>query len=134
MSKNVLVSVDFFFTLSPNLAYIFVHFRMPNHIFPIQRGRKQLVSWYFDPSQPQKITSGLKQTSICLLFTMHTNSPKTTKSVTKQIYIKQNIHKQRTQNFRRISPFGIEHIRLGHAGIVDYSVDLSTPDFYFSKV
>ena len=24
-----------------------------------------------------------------------------------QIYIKQNIHKHRTQNFRRISPFGI---------------------------
>ena len=50
-----------------------------------------------------------------------------------QIYIKQNIHKHRTQNFRRISPFGItllkKHIRLGHAGIVDHSVDLSIPDF-----
>ena len=51
-----------------------------------------------------------------------------------QIYIKQNIHKQQTQNFQRISPFGItpvkkKHIRLGHAGIVDHSVDLSIPDF-----
>ena len=50
-----------------------------------------------------------------------------------QIYIKQNIHKHRTQNVRRISPFGItplkKHIRLGHAGIVDHSVDLSIPDF-----
>ena len=50
-----------------------------------------------------------------------------------QIYIKQNIHKHRTQNFRRISSFGIapvkKHIRLGHAGIVDHSVDLSIPDF-----
>ena len=50
-----------------------------------------------------------------------------------QTYIKQNIHKHRTQNFRRISPFGItpvqKHIRLGHAGIVDHSVDLSIPDF-----
>ena len=56
-----------------------------------------------------------------------------------QIYIKQNIHKHRTQNFRRISPFGItpviiiifflKHIRLGHADIVDHSVDLSIPDF-----
>ena len=50
-----------------------------------------------------------------------------------QIYMKQNIHKHRTQNFRRISPFGInpvkkkKHIRLGHAGIVDHSVDLSIP-------
>ena len=37
--------------------------------------------------------------------------------------------------FSEISPFGItpvkkkkKHIRLGHAGIVDYSVDLSIPD------
>ena len=50
-----------------------------------------------------------------------------------KIYIKQNIHKHRTQNFRRISLFGItllkKHIRLGHAGIVDHYVDLSIPDF-----
>ena len=42
----------------------------------------QFESWYFEPSQPQRITSGLKKTSIYLLFTMHTshqttNSPKT---------------------------------------------------------
>ena len=51
-----------------------------------------------------------------------------------QTYIKQNIHKHRTQHFRKISPFGItpvkKHIRLGHAGIVDHSVDLSIPDFF----
>ena len=50
-----------------------------------------------------------------------------------QIYIKQNIHKHRTQNFRKISPFGItllkKRIWLGHAGIVDHSVDLSIQDF-----
>ena len=50
-----------------------------------------------------------------------------------QIYIKQNIYKHQTQNFRRISPFGItpveKHIRLGHAGIVDHYVNLSIPDF-----
>ena len=48
-----------------------------------------------------------------------------------------NIHKHQTQNFQRISPFGITplkknthtHIRLGHAGIVDHSVDLLIPDF-----
>ena len=56
-----------------------------------------------------------------------------------QIYIKQNIHKHQTQNFRRISPFGIapvkKHIRLGHACIMDHSVDLSIADFkkYFKK-
>ena len=45
-----------------------------------------------------------------------------------------NIHKHQTQHFRRITPFGItpvkkKHKRLGHAGIVDHSVDLSIPDF-----
>ena len=49
--------------------------------------------------------------------------------------VKQKIHKYQTQNFRRISPFGIapvkkkqQHIRLGHAGIMDHSVNLSIPD------
>ena len=50
-----------------------------------------------------------------------------------QIYIQQNIHKHQTQNFQRINPFGItpleKHIKLGHAGTVDHSVDLSIPDF-----
>ena len=31
-----------------------------------------------------------------------------------QIYIKQNIHKHRTQNFRRISPFGIAPVKKAH--------------------
>ena len=46
------------------------------------------------------------------------------------------MHEHLTQNFRRISPFGIapvkkkkKHIRLGHAGIVDHSVDLSIEEF-----
>ena len=97
-----------------------------------------LVCWYFEPSQPQQITSGLKQTSISLLFTLHTclqttNYPKTTKSVLSQIYIKQSIHKYQTK-FSKNYPFSIapvkkkKHIRLGHAGIVDHSVNLSTPD------
>ena len=36
---------------------------------------------------------------------------------------------------KKISPFSIaplkkkKHVRLGHAGIVDHSVDLSIPDF-----
>ena len=39
---------------------------------------------------------------------------KTTKSVLTQIYIKQNIHKHRTQNFRRISPFSIVPVKKAH--------------------
>ena len=31
-----------------------------------------------------------------------------------QIYIKQNIHKHQTQNFRRISPFGITPVKKAH--------------------
>ena len=54
-----------------------------------------------------------------------------------QIYIKQNIHIHRTQKFRRISPFGIapvrKHVRLGHSGIVDHSVDLLIPDWKKKK-
>ena len=54
--------------------------------------RCKLLSWYFEPSQPQRITSGLKLTSICLLLTLYTNcqttnSLKTTKSVLTQIYM-----------------------------------------------
>ena len=49
-----------------------------------------------------------------------------------QIDIKQNIHKHRTQNFEElvpsVSPMLKKHIWLGHAGIMDHSVDLSIPD------
>ena len=31
-----------------------------------------------------------------------------------QIYIKQNMHKHRTQNFRRINPFGITPVKNAH--------------------
>ena len=31
-----------------------------------------------------------------------------------QTYIRQNIHKHRTQNFRRISPFGITPVKKAH--------------------
>ena len=101
-----------------------------------------LASWYFEPSRPQRITPGLKamlklspvyfehKTSNHKLSPNHKTSPDT------------NLQKTYTnikQNFRRISPFGIapvkkkkkKHIRLGHAGIVDHSVDLSIPEFFF---
>ena len=60
--------------------------------------------------------------------------PQIPKPQNQQIYIKLNIHKHQTQNFRRISPFGITPVKKAHkaeahAGIVDHSVDLSIPDF-----
>ena len=49
-----------------------------------------------------------------------------------QINIKQNIHKHRNKIFEELvpslSPLLKKHIRLGHAGIMDHSVDLSIPD------
>ena len=59
---------------------------------------RKLISWYFEPSQPQRITSGLKQTSICLLFSLHTSHqttyfPQTTKSVLTQICIYNKAYK-----------------------------------------
>ena len=66
-----------------------------------------------------------------------TNSSQTTKSVLTQTYIK-HTQTSNTFFFRRISPFGIapvkkqkqkqKTLRLGYAGIVDHSVDLSIPD------
>ena len=44
-----------------------------------------------------------------------------------QIYIKQNIHKHRTQHFRRISPFGITPIEKAHK---DTLVSWTTPSIY----
>ena len=56
-----------------------------------------------------------------------------TKSVMTQIHIKQSIHKHRTQNFRRISPFRITPVEKAHKTRTSWyrgpSVDLSIPDF-----
>ena len=60
-----------------------------------------------------------KQSSICLLLTLHashqtTNYPKTTESVLTQTHIKQKIHKHQTQNFRRVDPFSIAPVKKAH--------------------
>ena len=77
-----------------------------------------LVSWCFEPSQPQRITSRLKTMfnlspiySACKLSNHklsknHKISPDTNLHKT-------NIHKHRTQHFRRISPFGITPVKKG---------------------
>ena len=109
--------------------------------------REGLVNWYFEPSQPQRITSGLKT-----MFNLSPISLPSTEVIKPQIIQKQqnqswhkcteNIHRHQTNFFLRISPFGIapvktiyiqkKHITLGHAGIVNHSVDLSIPDFFLS--
>ena len=45
-----------------------------------------LVSWYSELSQPQRVTSGLKQTSVCLLFTLDTSSNQKTKQKSLENY------------------------------------------------
>ena len=88
------------------------------------------VGCHFEPCKPQRITSGLKQTSIHLLFTLHTNFPSTTKSVLTQIY-KQNVctHTIFQEFVPSVLPPLKQHTRLGHAGIADHSVNLKIPDF-----
>ena len=84
-----------------------------------------VVSWYFEPSQPQLITSGPKQTSVCLLFTLHTSHEtkfsKTNKQTSKQTHIispDTNLHQTKyTQtSFRRSSPFGIAPVKKSTSG------------------
>ena len=63
------------------------------------RDQTQLVIWYFDLSQPQRILSGLKTNfslSPIILHTSHqtTGSLKCTQSVLSQIYIKQKVQTQ----------------------------------------
>ena len=88
--------------------------------FKCHNSKTELVGWYSEPSQAQPdyyiCRAKNKLQSVSCLKTMHTshqttNSPKTTKSVPTQMYIKQNIHKHQTQNFRRISPFGIAPVK-----------------------
>ena len=77
----------------------------------------KLVSWYFEPSQPQRMTSGLKQIfNLSPIYSAHVIKPQIlpknpTESVPTQIYIKQNVHKHQTQHFRRISPFSIAPVK-----------------------
>ena len=51
-----------------------------------------------------------------------------------QIYIKQNIHKHQTQNFQRISPFGITPVEKAHKARTHWYRGpfrhLSIPDFF----
>ena len=104
----------------------------------------QLVSWlvfWAKSTTEDYITAKNNVQSVSYLLCMQVIKAQIIQkpqSVLTQIHIKQNIHKHQTQNFWRISPFSItpvkKHIRLGHAGIVDQSVDLSVPGWYGDTV
>ena len=50
------------------------HFSSSRHVFQILHG--ELVSWCFKPSQPQRITSGLRETFIKRYLVERTNKAK----------------------------------------------------------
>ena len=71
--------------------------RRENHIVKVRTTFILMVSWYFEPSQWQRITSGLKETSIHRSPNYSSNkyqtthSPQKTQNQSWQIYIKQSI-------------------------------------------
>ena len=83
-----------------------------------------------------------KQCWICLLFTLHARHQTTNYSTNTKSVLYTNLHKNKTYTnighkiFEELVPSVSsqlkkkkKHIRLGNAGIVDHSVDLSIPDF-----
>ena len=92
------------------------------------------VSWYFEPSQPQRITSGLKQTSICLSFTLHT-SQQTTNSLKTTISPNTTLHMtEHTQNVKHkissVSPLLKRYWELCYTSVYDV-VYLCTVFFHY---
>ena len=104
----------------------------------------QLVSWYFEPSQPQRITSGLKtnfklspiyytyMSSNHKLSKNYKTSPDTTlhkpnKTHTniKLIFCEELV----SSVLPLLKKKKLSHLRLGHTGILDHSAHLSIPDF-----
>ena len=79
----------------------------------------QLVGRYFEPSQPQRITSrpktmfNLSPVYSARKSSNHKLSPNHKISPT-QTRIKQKIYKHQTQNFRSISSFGITPVKKAH--------------------
>ena len=83
---------------------------------PCRNGRSELVNT-LSPVKPQWITQGLKETSVCLLFTMHTNhqtanSPKNTKSVPKQITLIKTYTNIRHNFFEELLEFSSPELTL----------------------
>ena len=100
----------------------------------------RLVSWYFEPSQLQRITSRLKTMfSLPPIYSAHKSSNNQL-SKNHKISPDTNPHKAKNTQKHQAQFFSKKtvpsvlsqlknYIRLEHAGIVDHSVDLAIPDF-----
>ena len=112
---------------------------LTDNFFRVRLSWKCVVSWYFEASQPQRITSRLKT-----MFNLHSacKSSNHKLSIKHKISPDTNLHKTKhtqTSNTKfsknsslRYDPcyfffFFLKHIRLGYSGIVEHSVDLSIP-------
>ena len=78
-----------------------------------------LVSWHFEPSQPQRITYITVKNnvqSVSYLLCTQVIKPQIIQKTQNQSWHKftENIHKHQTQHFRRISPFGIAPVKKAH--------------------
>ena len=93
-----------------------------------------IVSWYFEPRQPQRVTPWLKTMfSLAPIYSARKLSNYKL-SINHKISHDTNLHKTKIYtNIKHkifeelvpsVSPLLKKHIRLGHAGIVDHSVDL----------
>ena len=93
-----------------------------------------VVSWYFEPSQPQRITSGLKQTSICLLFThlLFTEVIKQQNQSGHNFTYNKTYTNIKHKIFKELVPLvspQLKKAHKAHAGIMDHFINLSIPDF-----
>ena len=107
---------------------------MPDQKFEERESEREreLVSWYFEPSQPQRITSHLK--TMFNLSPTHSareppnhKNPQATKPILTQIHTKQSTHKHRTQNLGRTSPHGIIPAKQTHKARQDTLASRTTP-------
>ena len=96
-----------------------------------------IASWYFETSEPQRITSELKAMfSLPPIYSAHMSSNHKL-SPKHKISLDSNLQKTCTniknKFLEKLVPLVLlllkKHIRLGYVGIMDHSVDLSIPDF-----
>ena len=104
-------------------------------------GTNLLVNWYFEPSQPQRITSRLKtmfnlsliysalKSSNHKLVKKHKISPVHKSDFTQNKTYTKIEHKIFKELVPSVSPLLKKHIRPGHTCIADQSVNLLIPDF-----
>ena len=103
------------------------------------REQDKLVSWYFELSRPQRITSWLKiMFKLSPIYSTH-NSSNHKLSPNHKIIPDTNPHKAKKYTntkykiFEELVPSVLpllkKHTKLGHTGIMDHSVHLSIPDF-----